>query len=263
MYTIIGGDGKEYGPVSAEQVRAWVAGGRANPETKIKAHGTDEWRRVADFPELTGTGVAAAPPPMGAVAGGGARTLDVFSCYERSWRLLKSNFWPLVGVSALMAVILAVLGSRFLGLKYFSPLFGGVITGGWYYYILLKIRGQPTTIGDAFAGFTRAFLPLVATGILVALFVVVGLCLLILPGIYLIVAYAFAYILATDKRLGIWESMETSRRVITGQWWRVLGLALLGVLFIFLGIIALGVGIFVAIHLVYGAFAYAYEDLCG
>ena len=76
-------------------------------------------------------------------------------------------------------------------------------------------------------------------------------------------AYAFAYILATDKRLGIWESMETSRRVITGQWWRVLGLALLGVLFIFLGIIALGVGIFVAIPLVYGAFAYAYEDLCG
>jgi len=57
--------------------------------------------------------------------------------------------------------------------------------------------------------------------------------------------------------------METSRRVITGQWWRVLGLALLGVLFIFLGIIALGVGIFVAIPLVYGAFAYAYEDLCG
>ena len=33
MYTIIGGDGKEYGPVTAEQIRSWIAAGRANLET--------------------------------------------------------------------------------------------------------------------------------------------------------------------------------------------------------------------------------------
>ena len=34
MFTIIGGDGKEYGPVNTEQLRAWIAAGRANCSAK-------------------------------------------------------------------------------------------------------------------------------------------------------------------------------------------------------------------------------------
>jgi hypothetical protein len=262
MYSIIGGDGKEYGPVTADQVRAWLAGGRANLETKAKAAGTDEWKRIADFPELAGTAGAVVAPGVVTLAGRPA-TLDIISCYERSWQLLKSNFLPLVGVSFLMILLFGCLAfAQHRGVYFLSPLLGGVLSGGWYYYFLLKIRGQPASLGDAFAGFTKAFVTLVAAGLLVSLFVTVGLLLLILPGIYLGVAYAFAYILATDKRLGIWDAMETSRRVITRQWWRVLGLLLLGIPFFLLGLVALGVGIFVVIPLLVGAVAYAYEDLC-
>jgi uncharacterized RDD family membrane protein YckC len=60
MYTIIGGDGKEYGPVSAAQARAWIAGGRANLETRAKLLGTDEWKRLGDYPEFSESG----PPPL-------------------------------------------------------------------------------------------------------------------------------------------------------------------------------------------------------
>jgi len=56
--------------------------------------------------------------------------------------------------------------------------------------------------------------------------------------------------------------METSRKVITRQWWRVLGVILLGIPFLLLGFAAFGVGIFNALPLVIAAFAYAYEDLC-
>jgi uncharacterized RDD family membrane protein YckC len=52
MFTIIGGDGKEYGPVTAEQARSWIAAGRANLDTKAKAVGSEEWRRLGDFPEF-------------------------------------------------------------------------------------------------------------------------------------------------------------------------------------------------------------------
>ncbi|HMD61240.1 MAG TPA: GYF domain-containing protein [Opitutaceae bacterium] len=265
MYTIIGGDGKEYGPVTADQVRAWIAGGRANQETKIKVVGTDEWKRIADVPELAGAGAEGAVPPLAAAAvGGSAPKLEIISCYERSWELLKANFWPLVGVSFLIMVISSVIGRVILfPFGFITSLFlAGVLTGGWYYYFLLKIRGQTATVGDAFAGFTRAFITLVATWLLISIFVALGFCFLILPGIYLAVAYQFTYILATDKRLGIWDSMETSRRVITGQWWRFLGLLLLGIPFFILGLAALGVGIFVAMPLIVGAVAYAYEDLC-
>lgn len=58
---IIGGDGREYGPATADQVRAWISAGRANLETKAKTLGTDEWRRLGDFAEFAGPD---APPPV-------------------------------------------------------------------------------------------------------------------------------------------------------------------------------------------------------
>jgi uncharacterized membrane protein len=255
MYTIIGGDGKEYGPVSAEQVRGWIAGGRANLKTRVKALGSDEWKSVEDFPELTAAAatVSASSAP--------ARNLDILSCYERSWTLLKANFWPLVGVNLLVVVMLLLIGATHFGAILMGSLLGGVIVAGQYYFFLLRVRGQPATLKDAFAGFTKAFVQLLVADILLSLFYTLGLICLVLPGIYLVVAYSFTYVLAADKGLGFWEAMETSRRVATGQWWRVFGLMLLGIPFALLGIAALGVGLLVTWPLITGAFVYAYEDL--
>jgi len=61
MFIILGGDGKEYGPVTADQVRAWMAAGRANLDTQAKALGSEEWRRLVDFAEFApGGGI----PPL-------------------------------------------------------------------------------------------------------------------------------------------------------------------------------------------------------
>lgn len=67
MFTILGGDGKAYGPVTADQVRAWISSGRANLDTKARTTGTDEWRRLGDFPEFGGD--AGLPPLIGAAPG--------------------------------------------------------------------------------------------------------------------------------------------------------------------------------------------------
>ncbi len=56
-YKLIGADSVEYGPVSAEQIRQWIAEGRVNAETKLQAEGTPEWRPLAEVPEF------ATPPP--------------------------------------------------------------------------------------------------------------------------------------------------------------------------------------------------------
>jgi uncharacterized RDD family membrane protein YckC len=67
MFIIIGGDGKEYGPVTTDQIRTWIAAGRANLDTKAKAIGSDEWRRVGDYAEFSGAPV---PPLVSSAAGG-------------------------------------------------------------------------------------------------------------------------------------------------------------------------------------------------
>jgi TM2 domain-containing membrane protein YozV len=61
MYEIIGGDGREYGPVSAEQLKQWVAEGRAGPNTKVQAEGSTEWKLLSSVPELA---TAPGAPPV-------------------------------------------------------------------------------------------------------------------------------------------------------------------------------------------------------
>jgi hypothetical protein len=60
---VIGGDGVEYGPVHAEQLRQWIAQGRVNARTQIRADGEAAWRPLQTFPELA---VASGPPSAGA-----------------------------------------------------------------------------------------------------------------------------------------------------------------------------------------------------
>jgi uncharacterized RDD family membrane protein YckC len=52
MFTIIGADGKEYGPVTAGQIAEWIAGGRANLQTKARLSGDTTWKTLGDFPEF-------------------------------------------------------------------------------------------------------------------------------------------------------------------------------------------------------------------
>src|SRR5512145_1901939 len=65
MYKILGGDGKEYGPVSAETLRQWIAEGRANTQTQVMPEGTGSWVALGSLPEFAGAmapAVAAAMP---------------------------------------------------------------------------------------------------------------------------------------------------------------------------------------------------------
>jgi uncharacterized RDD family membrane protein YckC len=76
MFMILGGDGNEYGPATVAQIRAWIDAGRANLDTKAKALGSDEWRRLQDYAEFGGPGdtppLLAGPTPGTAPAPGAA-----------------------------------------------------------------------------------------------------------------------------------------------------------------------------------------------
>lgn len=64
MYKIIGADGKEYGPISAELLRQWVAEGRANGQTRVLPEGSTEWKPMGEVPELAAllTSTTISPP---------------------------------------------------------------------------------------------------------------------------------------------------------------------------------------------------------
>jgi hypothetical protein len=67
MYKIIGADGKEYGPISAEGLRQWIAEGRANAQTKVQVEGSADWKRLEELPEFSPGQAGAAPLPAGPI----------------------------------------------------------------------------------------------------------------------------------------------------------------------------------------------------
>ena len=63
MYKVIGTDGKEYGPVSADQLRQWLAQRRVNAQTKVQSGEGAEWKLLADIPEFGDDLKNRVPPP--------------------------------------------------------------------------------------------------------------------------------------------------------------------------------------------------------
>ncbi|MEO7413250.1 MAG: RDD family protein [Opitutaceae bacterium] len=128
MFTIVGGDGKEYGPVTTEQVRNWIATGRASLDTKAKAAGSDEWRRLGDFAEFGG--VAGMPPLIGQSF---ITPPDTAVLADPGARLL----------AALIDIAIACA----------AAIPGGIFLGGAFLQILLSVsRGQQPDISEVDPG---------------------------------------------------------------------------------------------------------------
>jgi GYF domain 2 len=112
-YTIIGGDQKEYGPVTAEEVRKWIAEGRLNAQSLMKAESDAEWRPLSVFPEFAdafgGPAAASSTPPPLTAAGGGE--------YEAALKKIKG---PATGL-IVTAIINLILGIYSLMRMIFSP----------------------------------------------------------------------------------------------------------------------------------------------
>jgi hypothetical protein len=268
MYKIIGMDGQQYGPVTAEQLREWIASGRANGLTLAQAEGSAEWKPLTSLPEFADALAAKtplAPPPPLAVPLPGADPealaaeviardyqVEIGDCLSRGWDLVMRNFWLLVGASFVVGLIQGAV-----------PLLAGVCMGGLYALCLKLIRHERAEFGDAFAGFSSDFLPLFLAGIVTGLLTMMGILLCVVPGIYLAVVWVFCLPLVVDRKLDFWPAMEVSRKVVNKHWWVIFGLLLAGLLVNLLGLLVCCVGVYVAQPIVIAALAYAYEDIFG
>jgi hypothetical protein len=265
-YKIIGADQKEYGPVTTEQLKEWVKQGRANANTVAQVEGSPDWKPLSTFPEFIALFAPSMPTPpftdkidpeqaaMEILARD--YDIDIGSCVSRAWELAKSDFWPIVGVSTLIMLILGAASAAYIGIIVGGPLMGGLLR-----YYLKKMRGEPAELADAFSGFQIAFLHLFLGGLISQLLEMAGFVCCILPGIYLMVAWQFTLPLIIDKRLDFWPAMELSRKVVSKQWWTFFGFMIVTVLINLLGVLCCVVGVFVSLPVTLIALMFAYEDI--
>lgn len=111
-YTIIGGDGKQYGPIPEGELRKWIAEGRLNAQSLVKGEGDAEFRPLSTFPEIADAFAAPPPPPgiapvLTAGGVGGDRNAALDKVRVPAIGLIISS-----GLSFLMSVVgLARIGS--------------------------------------------------------------------------------------------------------------------------------------------------------
>ncbi len=111
MYKIIGANQAEYGPVSAEQLRQWIAEGRINAQTPAQAAGETGWKPISRFPEFAASfPSAAAPPPLSA-----PHAPSPFASPAGRPGALNEVNGPAIG---LMVVAILGAGAEFFGIIY-------------------------------------------------------------------------------------------------------------------------------------------------
>jgi hypothetical protein len=278
MYRIIGADGHEYGPINMDQLQKWIAEGRVNAATKILIEGQTEWQSLSDLPEFADLfanmpppPAAGGPPPMAGPVNPEALAAEILArdyqvkigdCLQRSWELIKNDFWPIIGTSIVSGLIASGGCIPYIG-PLIGLIIGGPMMGGLYAFFLSKIRRRPVQFGDIFIGFNTAFVPLMLAQIVSGLLTSLGLILCLVPGIYLAVAWMFTLALVIDKKIDFWPAMELSRKVVTKHWWALFGMGIALGLVAIVGLLACCVGVIVTGTIAQVALIYAYEDIFG
>lgn len=215
-------------------------------------------------------------------------TVDIGACVSRGWNLVTKNFWLTVGTTVLVMICMQAAGIiPFLGIC-IGLIVNGPLMGGLYLFFLKLIRGERADVGDGFSGF-RKFGPLVGVFLLTCLILYVGLIpagiygvatgqfdrsspdalfmILIFAGVlaamYAGVTLFYAIPLVADMELKPVDALRVSHKVVSSRFFSFLGLGIVGTLIIIAGLLALCVGVFVAMPVCYAAWMYAYEDVFG
>jgi hypothetical protein len=134
---VIGGDGRQYGPVDLALLRQWVTEGRVTWDAKVRNLATGVQMKASNMPELDGYFPPTARQAAAAVAS---------SMYQRPWtqrQVIKNpmgEFWTVTGLS-----LAGVISGFCLG-PFSLPFTGYSLYRAW-----LAMKDEEQLAGVAFA----------------------------------------------------------------------------------------------------------------
>jgi len=215
-------------------------------------------------------------------------------CLKAGWNLIRNQYWLFVG---LCAVGMLIGSSVPLGI-----LMGPMMCGLYLAFFRVR-RGLPIEFGTLFKGFDYFgqsvvasllhVIPITAVVIAAYIFLYVGMFAAMIAasaagenaapfagiGIFLIfmlffiviflvvifisIGFTFAYPLIVDRGMQGFDAVKLSWRAAFANFWRLLGMSLLGGLLGIVGIALCYVGIFFVFPITLAAVAAAYEQVFG
>ena len=184
--------------------------------------------------------------------------LDLLS---RAWDALGNQWLLAMAICVLNGILTSVLSSVAFGLG--SLLLGGALAFGMSRVMVLIYRGHVASVDTYFDGF-RHFLPTLIASLLLAVLVLMGMVLLVIPGIVAAIGLSQTfYVLQDHPEMGAEAALKESWRLTwtNGHMWKVLFMSFLSFFVLLIGALAFGVGLFIAYPLVSVMLAGLYEEL--
>lgn len=299
MYSIVGGDGKTYGPVSSDEIHRWIREGRADQSTKVKREGAQNWEELGTLSEFYPAQTTTPPkissvPSLGVPAATG--TVRIKDCLSAAWGAYRQDPWRITGIIVLVFLAQFLLNSIPLAGALLAFLLNGPILGGVYHFCLQILHGHTRGIVDVTDIVKQRFLPCFLATTVSSLLAFAPLLLALIPAaalfgasgvvmeeiaahpkllwgmglpllagffamMYLLICWSFAVPIAACSSTDFWSAMSLSWKGVRNNFWAYLGLLLvLGGINI-LGLLCLGVGLFVTIPLTLIATMVAYEQI--
>jgi len=188
---------------------------------------------------------------------------------KESWKLFKIH-WGIL-VSAILSVTVVNIAFSILSesegvtgviMSIISMFVGLLLQIGLVRLSLNVVDGKPVALHNLVDEY-QSLLKVFVAWVLYSVAVIVGLLLLIVPGIIIAIMFSQYTYLIVDRRAGVIESLKLSAALTKGHKLKLFGFffVILGV--ILLGVLALGIGLLVAIPVVTVAGAIVYRRLFG
>lgn len=198
---------------------------------------------------------------------------DISSALNEAWHLIsgfKSTLWGAIliylGILLAVSIPFEFLGKDSIVMMIVSQVVIGLVTyplsAGMTMIGIKRSVGEPANAFMIFDYYSKT-VSIFFLYLLMMILICIGLILLILPGIYLMVAYSMAMPLLVEKNMGIWEALETSRKRINKCWFEMLVLYILVFIIFAVAILPLGIGLIWAIPFTIVLMAVVYRNLFG
>lgn len=188
--------------------------------------------------------------------------VNVLRYLREGWELFDRYKGGFAGFSILCFVVtIALVNMRPFG-TVLDLFLAAPLTAGQYFVALELARDREPEFSHFFRGFDFLF-ALMLAGVWIIGSVMAASVFLIVPGIYLLVGYAFTLLLIVDKDMYYWQAMQVSRRIVGRRWGSIFLLGALLVPLNMAGASMLLIGLTVTFPVSVCVTVAAYNDIVG
>lgn len=201
--------------------------------------------------------------------------LNPIEIIKEAWANLKGLMQPLWIAFIIYAVIAMIFGAlqgamtdpnsfsiMYLIIQLISMLVLAPMAAGLMMISIKHSVGSPVEYGEIFKHYDKT-INLFLTSLLMYIAIAIGFLLLVLPGIYLMVAFSMAMPLVVEKNMAPVDALKTSMKAINHKWFNMFGFIILSAIVVFVGVLALLVGLIWALPVAGLAYAICYRNIFG